>query len=263
MNYFKKIKNKLINIAFIKRSFLYYQKIIKQNPNIFKRISLYKHFSNDFKKYQTINTNKKFILSKENLKLCLFDKTQSTPIDPLYIFQDSWCAKKIFENNPTHHYDIGSSVEMVAIVSQFVPTTMIDIRPIDLGLENLNFKEGNILNLPFKDNSLESISSICVIEHIGLGRYGDTLDPFGSEKAVKEIKRVLASNGNLYISLPVDSENTIYFNAHRAFTHEYIMELFKPLKLIEEKYLYKNENKLTNHYEKIKGFGTGFFHFKK
>ncbi|OGF26988.1 hypothetical protein A2331_02725 [Candidatus Falkowbacteria bacterium RIFOXYB2_FULL_34_18] len=263
MNYFKKIKYKILIIPFIKRSFLYYQNIIKQNPGIFKKISLHKYFSNEFKKYQKINNNKNFTLSKEYLKLCLFDKTDNTPLDPLYILQDSWCAKKIFENRPKHHYDIGSSVEMVGIISQFVPTTMIDIRPIDLELNNLYFKKGNILNLPFENNSLESISSICVIEHIGLGRYGDKLDPFGSEKAIKEIKRVLAPEGNLYISLPIDNENKVYFNAHRAFTREYILKLFQSLKLIEEKYLYKNGNKLINNYDQSEGFGTGFFHFKK
>src|SRR3989339_677838 len=209
MNYFKKIKYKILIIPFIKRSFLYYQNIIKQNPGIFKKISLHKYFSNEFKKYQKINNNKNFTLSKEYLKLCLFDKTDNTPLDPLYILQDSWCAKKIFENRPKHHYDIGSSVEMVGIISQFVPTTMIDIRPIDLELNNLYFKKGNILNLP------------------------------------------------------IDNENKVYFNAHRAFTREYILKLFQSLKLIEEKYLYKNGNKLINNYDQSEGFGTGFFHFKK
>ena len=150
---------------------------------------------------------------------------------------------------------------MVGIISQFVPTTMIDIRPLELKLNDLYFIEGDILSLPFDDNTLKSISSICVIEHIGLGRYGDELDPFGSEKAVAEIKRVLAKDGNLYISLPVDAENSIYFNAHRAFTRDYILQLFHPLTLIEEKYIYKNE--MTDHYDKTKGFGTGLFHFKK
>ena len=138
---------------------------------------------------------------------------------------------------------------------------MIDIRPINLKLDNLSFIKADILSLPLKNGSVESISSICVIEHIGLGRYGDKLDPFGSEKAISEIKRVLSAKGNLYISLPVDSENKIYFNAHRAFTREYILSLFSPLKLIEEKYIYKNE--LADNYDKTKGFGTGLFHFKK
>jgi hypothetical protein len=47
--------------------------------------------------------------------------------------------------------------------------------------------------LPFKNNSIECISSLCVLEHIGLGRYGDKLDPFGTEKAIEEIKTIFKS----------------------------------------------------------------------
>jgi hypothetical protein len=53
-------------------------------------------------------------------------------------------------------------------------------------LENLFFKEGSILALPFESGSIKSLSSLCVVEHIGLGRYGDEIDPFGSESAIKE-----------------------------------------------------------------------------
>ena len=67
-----------------------------------------------------------------------------------------------------------------------------------MSLPELNFKKGNILNLPFSDYSINSLSSICVIEHIGLGRYGDQLDQFGTEKAVKELVRVLAKKA-IYI----------------------------------------------------------------
>ncbi|GAH11658.1 unnamed protein product, partial [marine sediment metagenome] len=98
-------------------------------------------------------------------------------------------------------------------------------------------------------------------EHIGLGRYGDKIDPDGSEKAIKELKRVLKPNGNLYISLPIDSNNQIYFNAHRAFTKEYVMELFNDLLLKDEKYIYGKT--VYNNYKKEKGFGTGLYHFIK
>lgn len=70
--------------------------------------------------------------------------------------------------------------------------------------------------LALLDNSVESVSSICVVEHIGLGRYGDPLDPYGSEKAIEERKRIIQSGGDLYLSLPFDDVNRIYFEAHRA-----------------------------------------------
>jgi len=192
---------------------------------------------------------------------CLFDNLDHTPLEPTYFFQDTWASKKIFNLKPSHHYDIGSSAKTIGILSQFVPITMVDIRPIELELESLFFTKGSILDLPFEDNSIDSLSSLCVVEHIGLGRYGDPIDAFGSEKAAKELQRVLAPGGNLYLSVPVDSECRVYFNAHRAFTREYVLEIFPKLVLIEEKYHYGRE--LYEHYDSRKGFGTGLFHFRK
>jgi SAM-dependent methyltransferase len=189
------------------------------------------------------------------------DKTAVTPLDPTYFFQDTWAAGKIFRDRPAEHHDVGSSAMTVGILSQFVPTTMIDIRSIDLKLPGLTYVEGSILSLPFKDNAIHSLSSLCVIEHIGLGRYGDAIDAFGSEKAASELQRVLAVNGNLYISLPVDCECRVYFNAHRAFTRDYVIELFGSLVLEDEKYHYGRE--LVDKYDPAREFGTGLFHFRK
>lgn len=192
---------------------------------------------------------------------CLFDNTVNTPLDPVYFFQDTWAAKHLFALLPSQHFDIGSSAKTVGIISQFVPTTMIDIRPLELQLEGLNFVKGDILNLPFEDSSIESISSLCVVEHIGLGRYGDDIDPFGSEKAIIELKRVLKKGGVLLFSVPIDSENKIYFNAHRSFTRSYILDLFEGFEILDEKYQYGK--RLFDQYEQEKGFGTGLFYLKK
>lgn len=231
-----------------------------KNP-LSKKVAALHAFFIDLKEYKELPLNQNFKMGWEFIAPYIYDKTDTTPVEPVYFFQDSWCAGKVFENKPEHHYDIGSKAEMVGIISQFVPTTMIDIRPIDLELKGLSFKIGSILDLPFKDNEIKSLSSICVIEHIGLGRYGDQLDPFGSEKAIEEIKRVLAQRADLYISLPVADENKIYFNAHRAFTREYILQLFKPLQLIEEKYIY--ERNMSDHRDPDKKDGVGLFHFRK
>ncbi len=234
---------------------------IFRNYPLSKKISALNAFLSDLKKYKKLGQNQNFKMEWEFIAPRIYDKTDTMLVEPVYFYQDSWCAGKVFENKPEHHYDIGSKAEMVGIISQFVPTTMIDMRPIDLQLKNLSFKKGNILDLPFKDNEIKSLSSICVIEHIGLGRYGDQLDPFGSEKSIEEVKRVLAQNGNLYISLPVDDENKIYFNAHRSFTRDYILKSFKPLKLMEESYIYGR--RIYRDYDPDKKFGTGLFHFKK
>lgn len=251
--YFKKIPSAKA-LIFILRS-------VKNKYSLIKRTKLLYGFFSDYFKYKKINNNKNIKFSVKDAYPRIYDKTIITPIDPVYFYQDAWCARKIIENTPVHHCDVGSKAEMVGIISQFIPTTMIDIRPLEIKLHGLSFLKGSILSLPFKDGEIASLSSICVIEHIGLGRYGDELDSFGTEKATKELARVLSPNGNLYISVPVDIENKVYFNAHRAFTRDYVLELFKSLKLIEEKYIYGNN--LVDEYSQSNGFGTGLYHFKK
>jgi hypothetical protein len=218
-------------------------------------------FNHDLNWYKKNIGESAFTLDTNDLFPCLDDKTALTPVEPIYFYQDSWAAAKIFSYKPSHHVDIGSAVKTIGIISGFVPVTFIDIRPIEVKLPNLHFKEGTVLALPFEDNTVESISSLCVIEHIGLGRYGDPLDVRGSEKAIAEIVRVTKPGGNILFSVPVDSTKKIYFNAHRAFTPEYIFECFAGCKLIEQKYIYGYE--FTDQYEKEKGFGVGVYFFEK
>jgi hypothetical protein len=63
------------------------------------------------------------------------------------------------------------------------------------------------------------------LEHIGLGRYGDPIDPEGDLKAIKGLKKVLAKDGSLLIVVPVGKPR-IEFNAHRIYSYEQIISYF-------------------------------------
>jgi SAM-dependent methyltransferase len=69
-----------------------------------------------------------------------------------------------------------------------------------------------------------------VLEHIGLGRYGDPLDPQGSVLAARELARVLAPGGRLYVSVPTGVGRTC-FNAHRVFSPAALKGMFAGLVL--------------------------------
>jgi SAM-dependent methyltransferase len=245
------------------RQLLYALKIIFKQHFVFKPFSMlnglgwYVSDYNKLKKEQ----NEAFSLSNQYLFPCITDKTADNPMDYIYFYQNAWAAGRIFQYKPVEHFDIGSQVGFVGIVSQFVKTTFLDIRTIDVNLPNLSFKEADILNLPFPNKSIESVSCICVIEHIGLGRYGDSINAYGSEKAIAEILRVTKQNGNIVISVPIDNASKIYFNAHRAFTRSHILSLFSNCTLVNEKYIYGTQ--LCNDYDAQAGFGTGLFHFRK
>ncbi len=253
------MRNRLKNIKLV-RDVYSLGKGVMQFFN-FTPIVLLKKYILFFKQYQIYTREKNNKFKKMEWYPCLFDNTSYTPVEPTYFFQDTWMAKHIYNLKPSNHYDVGSSVKTIGILSQFMPITLVDIRPVELKLEGLSFIKGSVLKLPFDDNTLETLSSLCVVEHIGLGRYGDLIDPFGSEKAIKELKRVLQVGGILFFSVPVDSENKIYFNAHRAFTRDYILELFNDFTIIEEKYHYGI--KMYDTYDSDKGFGTGLYMLKK
>ncbi|MGV3765445.1 MAG: DUF268 domain-containing protein [Chitinophagaceae bacterium] len=218
-------------------------------------------FYKDLNWYKKKSAESAFTLNPADIYPCLLDKTALTPVEPIYFYQDSWAAEKIFTYKPAQHVDIGSAVKTIGIISGFVPVTFIDIRPIEVSLPNLHFKKGSILELPFANNSVESISSLCVIEHIGLGRYGDPLDVKGSEKAISELIRVTRPGGKILFSVPVDNALKLYFNAHRAFTPDYILTCFSGCKLLEDKYIY--DNNFVDKYDKEKGFGVGVYLFEK
>lgn len=161
---------------------------------------------------------------------CLTDWTPSTPFDPHYFFQGAWLARQVAQRKPDLHVDIASSVLTVSVLSATVETLFVDYRPLQVRLPGLHSVTGTLLNLPFKDRSIASLSCLHVIEHVGLGRYGDPIDPEGSRKAVRELERVVAPGGRLYISVPVGRER-VCFNGHRIFSPRTIRDWLGALAL--------------------------------
>src|SRR4051812_43996008 len=146
---------------------------------------------------------------------CLGDWTSATPFDAHYFYQGAWLARRLAARRPTEHVDVGSSALMLSVLSATTPVRHFDFRPLQAALPGLQCAAGDILALPLAAGSVASLSCLHVIEHIGLGRYGDPIDPEGSARAARELARVLAPGGRLYLSVPVGRERTC-FNAHRV-----------------------------------------------
>lgn len=161
---------------------------------------------------------------------CLADWVSSTPYDPHYFYQGAWLSRRIAEAKPELHVDVGSSVMTVGVMSAYVPTVFVDYRPLNAQLPNLLNVGGSIVSLPFATASIGSLSCMHVLEHIGLGRYGDPLDPDGARKAAAELARVLAPGGRLYLTTPVGRER-VCFNAHRVFSPTRLPDLLSGLSL--------------------------------
>ena len=165
-----------------------------------------------------------------DLRPCLMDRVSNTPFDPHYFYQAAWIARHLAAENPRLHVDVGSSIGMVSVLSAHVPLLFVDYRPLQTHMAGLFTIAGDITRLPFADASIRSLSSLHVIEHIGLGRYGDPIDPSGCFAAMLELSRVLASGGHLYLSTPVGRER-VCFNAHRVFAARTILNSVPDLRL--------------------------------
>lgn len=163
---------------------------------------------------------------------CLTDHLTHTPFDPHYFYQAAWLARRLAANIPEKHVDIGSDVRMINVLSAFVPTEFLDYRPLQARLSGLTCGSGNLVALSQPDASIRSLSCLHVVEHVGLGRYGDPLDPEGSNKAFGELQRVLAPQGRMYLSLPVGRER-VCFNAHRVFDPKTVIGTLSGLRLME------------------------------
>ena len=137
-----------------------------------------------------------------------------------YFHQDLLVASYIHNNNPQRHIDVGSRVDgFVAHVASFREIEVMDVRELSsTGHENIVFVKADLMNEnKMHKNITDSISCLHAIEHFGLGRYGDPVDPNGYLKGFKNIVHMLKQKGTLYISFPIGKENEVHFNAHRVF----------------------------------------------
>ncbi len=198
-----------------------------------KETYLYISFLKEFRLFQKeAKKNPRLSVDWKNRCPQFFDKTEKTLFDAHYIYHPAWAARILSKTKPTKHIDVSSTLHFSTIVSAFIPVEFYDYRPANVKLDNLSSKEGNLLALPFEDNSVDSISCMHTIEHIGLGRYGDPIDPDADIKSIKELVRVLAPNGNLLFVSPI-GKPMVQFNAHRIYSYDQIMQYFSELTLKE------------------------------
>jgi hypothetical protein len=209
---------------------------------LLKPIQQYRHkkkinnvFIHDFValKNSAQSTTSRFELAWGNRKPYLFDKTSNTGFDRHYVYHSGWAARVLNKVQPEYHIDISSTLYFCSIVSAFIPVRFYDYRPAELILDGLSSDHIDLTALKWPDNSVKSLSCMHTVEHIGLGRYGDPIDYDGDLKAMNELSRVLAKDGDLLFVVPVGNVSRIIFNGHRIYTPELVIKSFPNLYLKE------------------------------
>jgi len=186
------------------------------------------HYFSDLRKFQRAG-GFSGVFSKGALFPCLYDWDDSAGVATGdYFNQDLYIAQRIFNNHPKTHIDVGSRFDgFVAHIASFMPIEVLDIRPLESHMKNIKFTQCNFMeSIPAHlKGAYESVSSLHAIEHFGLGRYGDPIDPNGWQKGIENLKALLKPKGKLYFSVPIGPMR-IEYNAHRVFSVKFLRDYF-------------------------------------
>lgn len=160
-----------------------------------------------------------------------------------YFWQDLYVAQEIFKNHPLRHVDIGSRIDgFIAHVASFREVEVFDIRPLKSSIPNVVFRQVDLMNPNFSlSNYCDSLSCLHALEHFGLGRYGDPINPEGHVVGLQKMAELLQPKGLFYLSVPIGREK-VEFNGHRIIDPLYLLELTINLGLILEKFAYVDRN---------------------
>ncbi len=144
-----------------------------------------------------------------------------------------FASLSIAQHHPSRILDIGSYRYFVLGLLAAYDVLSVDIRTKTI-LPEKNKIISDVRNMG--DIGLfDAIVSLCSLEHVGLGRYGDEIDLDGDKQAFMEVKKRLNPGGILVFSVPITKgKTTIVFNAHRIYNYEMITDLCKGLVLVNE-----------------------------
>jgi len=202
----------------------------------------------------------------------LFDRDAQSAQLPDYFWQDIFVAKEIIKQNPRRHLDVGSRIDgFIAHLACIRKVEVLDIRPLATHIDNIEFIQWDITNSrPELHSIADCVSCLHTLEHIGLGRYGDKLNPDGWKQALHALVELLADRGNLWLSVPIGIQR-VEFNAQRIFDPITIINASATLGLTLVSFFYLTESgiKESSDYQNDfallarNSYGLGIFLFVK
>jgi len=152
-------------------------------------------------------------------------------------YECAFAAYHINRLNPQDILDIGSYRHFILGMLSHFKVTTIDVRDRKPFSDNEVVVTCDAKNLDLLDDSFDVVMSLCTLEHLGLGRYGDEFDVAADRKAFAEMVRVLRPGGHLVFTTTITrAQPSIAFNAHRIYSYGMLRAFCAGLICIEEKF---------------------------
>ena len=233
------------------------------------QVKRFHQFKKDLRKFKQLSKEKSRIdgmkVLNKDLQPILGDKTSKISFVSHYVHHTAWAARVLKKEGIKKHVDIGSSHYFAVLVSAFINFEYYEYRPMEIHLSGLFTGKADLTNLDFDDSSLSSLSCMHVVEHVGLGRYGDPIQPDGDLIAMRELSRVLKSGGHLLFVVPVGGPR-LCFNRHSIYNPVEILNYFQDLNLIEfsvstDSGVYSKNVSPSDYIDQV--YACGMYHFQK
>lgn len=147
----------------------------------------------------------------------------------------AFAATNLARLQPTNVLDIGSYRHFLLGLMAHYQVTSLDVRERHPATPHETVVTGDAKSLRLVGESFDAVVSLCTLEHLGLGRYGDAYDLNADVAAFEEMKRVLRVGGSLIFSTTVTRGTPVMaFNTFRVYSLDMIHDLCRGLTPTEE-----------------------------
>jgi hypothetical protein len=119
--------------------------------------------------------------------------------------------------------------EAIALSFGAKSCTVIEYSKRESFHENLTYKQPHEIT----EGNFDACFSISSVEHDGLGRYGDPLDPDGDLKAMKNLENFLKEDALVYFAVPMGIDKVV-FNVHRVYGENRIAKILEGWETVDQ-----------------------------
>jgi len=165
-------------------------------------------------------------------------RTPSDPEDYPNALEDILLAFESIKNNWPDKKPDNLRVLVIGSISPWIECFLLHLgvrHVFTTDVEPIQIKSSQITFINISDKlcgKFDLIVSYSTIEHIGLGRYGDPIDPDGDLKEMAKIRSMLVKDGFLMLGVPVAQTYILDVPWHRIYGPKRLEELVHGFKVL-------------------------------